>query len=376
MSTKIEAWPLGLDNVSADHSMPEGALRTASGVLLDKAGTVKTAPGWRLGDGVDGLTALYEREGQVFAVVNDEVGTLSGASFASLGVCGRNARLVEFGAQLLAVSNDGVFVVGDQVQPIAEPVPAFSVEAVASGGLTAGRYGVAVAALRDGQEFGLSALRFVDVVEGGGLSVSVAGAGMARIYRTAANGNQLYRASDAPAGLSDYMVGNGNLGAMPSSQNLSPMPGGTHAAIFAGWLLVARGRALYYSQPMRPALTDPRFDYVLMPDRITMVCAVDGGVFVGTTKEMVFLSGLAPGEWVQRKLAALPPPDGCYANAEGGLFGEAPDVPLAVWLSEAGFVLGMPDGSTQSPQRARLKINTRSKGSLAVVNRRLYALTY
>lgn len=375
MSTKIGPWPLGLDNLSPDTAVPAQALRKADGVVIERDGTVKTAPGWRMGLSLPGMTGVWQSsKGKIYAVVNDQVALLGEQGLELIGRCGAMARFTEYAGRVIVGSLDGVFEVEQGMRSIGLEAPAYSVAAVETGGLVAGKYGVAIAALRDGQEFALSAIQFVDVVEGGGLSLTVAGEGMVRIYRTTPNGDQLYRAADAPAGLADFRLGVGNLGVMPSGRHLSVMPGGQFIEAWNGRLLVGRGRVLRYSQPLRPALHDPRFDYVLMPSRITMVAPVADGVFVGTRECCYFLGGTNPEDWSQVKLSAQPPIEGCYALAAGSLFQDTADVPVAVWLGASGFVIGLPGGQAVSPQMSRLKITPGRRGSLTVVGRRLYAL--
>ncbi|HAR06002.1 MAG TPA: hypothetical protein DCR72_10585, partial [Pseudomonas sp.] len=164
------------------------------------------------------------------------------------------------------------------------------------------------------------------------------------------------------------------LGALPAGRHMDLMPGGHLAQSWNGRLLVANGRTLYYSQPLRPAVCDLRHGYVRFPSPITMVAPVRGGAFVADQGRVYFLDGTDPDQWSMRTTAAGAPACGAYALVPGSLFPEMPDVPVAVWLGPGGFVLGLPDGTTLSPQVARLKLEPGGSGSLAVTNRRLYAL--
>lgn len=261
MATTLGPWPLGIDNVNPDTDLPEGALRVADDVLIDLNGSVNSGPGARLLSALDGLRALWtSKTGASYAFLGEAVARvdLAGVTpLANVGATNKGA-FADHLDWVVTCSGGGLHRIrGDQVEPIALPYPAFTVRAGTAGGLDAGRYGVALATLRDGEEYALSPISFVNVAQGGGLVLNISGSSQVRIYRTGANGDQLYRAVDAPAGLPDYLIGAGLLGSLPSSQYLEPLPGGQLIASWNGRLLVARGRTLNFSQALRPALYDP-----------------------------------------------------------------------------------------------------------------------
>lgn len=379
MTTKLGPWPAGLDNLTPDADLAPAALRAADDVLIDENGTVNSGVGPRLAVAAPGLGSLWRATGgATYGVLGSRAVRVSLGGLAELGEIGADGRgcFAEHAGQVIACSRAGLFRLGAQVEPLALPAPAFAVTAAPNGGLDAGRYGVAVAALRDGEEFGLSPIRFVDVPQGGGLSLSIAGEGMARIYRTGANGDELYRAVDAPAGIPDYLIGAGQLGALPAGRNLHPLPGGHLLQSWSGRLLVASGRTLYFSQPLRPGLHDPRHDFVRLPSRISMVAPVQDGIYLADRLRTYFLAGTDPAQWALLPLEALPPAQGAFAVVPGSLFDKVPAVPVALWLGPSGFVLGLPGGQIALPQASRLRLPASLSGSLTVFGRRLFALAH
>lgn len=378
MATKLGPWPIGLDNLTPDVDLPPQALRVADDVLIDENGTVTSGPAPRPLYDAPGLAGLWTSEhGETYGVLGSDAVRVTLTGVESLGDIGADghACFLELAGRVLACSRTGLFALeGGQFEPLGYVPPAFQVAAAPYGGLDEGRYGVAVAALEDGEEFALSGIQFVDVPAGGGLLLNVSGTGQVRIYRTHCNGGELYRATDAPAGLPDYLVGTGTLGALPTGRNLDLMPGGQIAQAWKGRVLVANGRTLYYSQPMRPALCDLRHNFTRFPSVITMVAPVHGGVFVADRSRVYFLEGADPEQWTIRQLTAGVPVEGAYALVPGSLFPEVPDMQVAVWLAEGGFVLGLPDGGTASPQDKRLKLKPDGKGCLVLAGRRLYAI--
>ena len=67
-------------------------------------------------------------------------------------------------------------------------------------------------------------------------------------------------------------------------------PVGTVTAFWRGRVLVAQGDVLWASRPMAPHLADWQ-DFKPMGSRITAVCPVHDGIYVGTDEDLFFLGG-------------------------------------------------------------------------------------
>ncbi len=70
-----------------------------------------------------------------------------------------------------------------------------------------------------------------------------------------------------------------------------PAPAGTVTAFWRGRVLTAVGSTLYASKTNQWGLFDFRRDFKQFSAPITLVQPVDGGVFIGTTDELAFMSG-------------------------------------------------------------------------------------
>jgi len=173
-----------------------------------------------------------------------------------------------------------------------------------------------------------------------------------------------------------YLIGQGKRGQPPASRFLEPLPAGRFLAAHGGRLFSAQGLHLYYSEPLRPTLADLRHNHIGLASPATLLCAVEDGLYLADRTHSYFIEGADEGALRLKPLAAPPPPEGCFAVLAGHLFEEVPDAPVAVWLSDNGFVMGLPSGQVIEPQAARIRLTTAGlSGSLAVENRRLYALT-
>lgn len=382
---KIGPWPLGIDMVSDDSAMPSGTLRDALNVDIDKDGVVYSAPIPRqlsAGD-FDALFAnddviLASQDGIVYQVSPDngdttELFTMNSADPAIF--CDMLDGIVVMNRTTLAYYRDG------QINPLGMDKPASPVlVASASGGLYEGRYAVGITTFNDqGEESALSELTFVDVPAGGGITVNLPPTDQPffGIYRTNHNGDMVYFALKAPA-MSQYLLGSGTPGRATDSQFMMRMVPGKIARAWNGRLLVAKGKMLIFSEPMRYGITSPRHNFVLFPHRITMMEPVDGGVFVGTKAGVDFLAGNTPKEWALRKTGGRPPvPYASCGMSTGELSADMTanvgNGQGAVWLSDNGFVVGLPSGNVIESQRTRIRGLSGETGAIAVVNRRLRA---
>lgn len=368
---------LGIDNVSDEFSLPPGSVRDAVNVTIDRDGTVERRDGRELALSGTFHSMWTDRSGRTYGVRNGVVCRfeLSGTAVSytpieiapsvSLTTTGR-VRFDENNGVVIACLRGGLYSIdsNDTVVSLSLPrPPAPSLSASSSGGLYAGRYAVAVAWTRDLEEGPLSPASFVDVNDGGGITVQLPvddprGVDSVRIYRTGPNGDVLMRAQDAPASMTSYSIGVQDLGRAATTQHLEPMPGGEIVRYWRGRLLVANGRVLRASLPMRYGLTDTRTDWVQFPSRIDIMVAVEGGVYIGTADGIVFLEGTTPGEWKQVRKSARRALRGSDLLVRADLLGdkEPGDRWVAVWLAENGFVVGTPDGRLIEQQAKRIRL--------------------
>lgn len=253
------------------------------------------------------------------------------------------------------------------------------VAALGGGSLAAGTYGAAVAWLRGDLESQTSEATFVEAGEGGLLRVafplcmdpSVTGV---RLYLTRQDGGELARAGDYPANAAPVDVPLlPELGRPAQFRHLSPMPAGAFLRYWRGRLLTARLNVLRWSEAMGYHLHDERHGFLQMPQRITFVEPVEGGIWVGQVDHVAFLEGAAPEGFSVRRLASRAPvprssirlpAEAVGAAAEGGR-------EVAVWLAENGYVLGTASGTMIELQAGTLKGITSLYGSSVLAGRRI-----
>lgn len=258
--------------------------------------------------------------------------------------------------------------------------PAAPLVVAAQGSLPAGTYGAAVAWLRGGLESAPSTISFVELAEQGGLQVSlpmcldpsVTGA---RLYLTRQNGGELQRAGDHPVGSPPIALPLlPALGGASQFLHKSPMPTGRYLKLWRGRLLTARGNVLRFSEALAYHLHDERHGFVLMPQNITFVQPVDGGIWVGQVDHVAFLSGAQPDELVvQRRSTRAPVPGSAIEVKSEFVGGEASQggSASALWLAENGYVLGSSGGAVSELHAGVMKGITASSGTSVVLDRRV-----
>lgn len=387
MTTPIGPWPLGIDNVSGvarQISNEEGApvsLVDAVNVDIDRDGRPARRAGHTLVAQVAGLHSLWSGKHGAFGVQGDVLVALPGmeplATLASADPC---TYAEVNGAVIVANRTTLLRVAGGRAEPLGVPdAPPATVLPAGAGGMRAGRYGVAVSFVSDQGEGGLSPLRFIQIEEGGGLLLqdlpTSPGATGLRIYRTHENGAVLYLAAEVPLGFPSYNLGNMKLGVAADTQHLRQMPPGEFVAMLNGFLLVAHGNVIRFSEPMRYGLWSPRHGFVQLPDRITMLAAVGNAVFVGTRSGVTVLRGAKPREWELDDTGARPPiPRAATYIQSGDTRTEVPGRTMAVWLAPNGFVMGTEDGQVIEMQTNRVDRIAHSAGAICLQNRRVTAV--
>jgi hypothetical protein len=374
-------WPTGIDNISEPTALKEGAVVDAVNGWFKRGGhftrrfnetpisTANCHSGYTSSSGlsfavVAGVLSTVAMSPTLSVVPLHTMPSDDPVSYAEVNDEVLFASMFELGV----ASGAGVTLLG------VEMPGGFFAAAAGAGGLDAGRYGVAVSFLAGTEEGGLSDVQFVDVAQGGGITIDLPSPIEARttgirVYRTPCNGDTLYRAIDLPV-LANVLIGTDTLTVMAETQFKTRMVGGDHLRIWRGRAVVARGHTLYFSDPMRYGLRDARHGFIQMPERITFVEALDTGMYVGTTKKVYWLQGTSPKELIVRVVEQKPAVGGAslvMPVSDTGL--ESNHEYTAVWLGANGYCFGMPDGNVERPVSTVFSLDTLgTTGKLALLD--------
>lgn len=390
---KLGPWPLGMDNLSTDENMPRDqfgrnvvAMRDALNFDFTRDGWIDTRPGlqrlltslglhslWRAGNG-----NWYGGHGNHLVRVQPSGGSLQLVTLATLP----SASPIDFDMLL----NEVVFTTReylgvidrlDNVRPLAVPdveIPA--AVAAPGGGFEAARYSIAMSRLNArGEEGGLSPIRTLTLNEGEGIRITLpSGDDAVRIYRTGPNGKELRRVADVPLAMGTFLLGKANTGRLADTWQMRAMRPGDFVRYWMGTLLVARGRFIYRSAPLRYGLTDPRHRFMEFPYRIAFLEAMDGGgIYVGLVG---YGTKYIQPDFTLDDTTTAPPFPGSSVRVPRALFDPDAQVSgeVAVWLTENGYVMGRENGNVSEPQSQRIRLPPAAYGRTAVLGRRLITI--
>ena len=111
-----------------------------------------------------------------------------------------------------------------------------------------------------------------------------------------------------------------------------------------------------------------------MPQRITFILPVDGGIWVGQVTHVVFLTGNKPQDMsFQAKTTHAPVPDSAIEidNNDIGSDISQGGNSTALWLAENGYILGTSSGQIIELQAGILKGITAKSGRSVRLGRRV-----
>jgi len=243
-----------------------------------------------------------------------------------------------------------------------------------AGALEAGSYGVAVSWLRGAMESPPSGIAHCVLASGGGLDVVLPlcldpTVTHARLYFTRQNGGELARGEEYPIGLAAVSVPLlPKLGGPPQFWRMDAMPTGRYLAYWRGRIVTARANVLRFSEALAYHVHDQRHGFVQMPQRITFVQPVDGGIWVGQVDHVAFLQGASLDTLELQARASKAPVPGSAINVAEFVGGDlsAGGGPAAMWLAENGYVVGTPSGALVE-LHPRILSGIAGQGSTSVV---------
>lgn len=180
-----------------------------------------------------------------------------------------------------------------------------------------------------------------------------------RLYVTGLNGTVFFQQADVPAGITSYVVG-GNLalGDQLRTQFMQPPPLGQYIDYCDGRIVIAAGANVFPTQPMRYGLWDPSEDYLMYPERVTLLAAVENGIYT-SADATYFEPGIGTVN-VEHRLVAP------YKAIEGGAV-KVPNSKDVIWLSERGFMRGSPGGAAKNLTEEQLALTRYSRAALGVL---------
>lgn len=155
---------------------------------------------------------------------------------------------------------------------------------------------------------------------------------------------------------------------------LSPAPIGTHIAMYAGRMIVARGSVLYISEYLDPHSFELHRNFYEMGSTITMVRPTEKGIYVSNSEHVVFMSGTIPGAADYKIVSTKPAIEWSdiaeYVQSDDlGL--NTPDL-CALWVNEDGLYIGLPSGQVIPVNKQKIQYPAAVKSGASILDGRTF----
>ena len=240
----------------------------------------------------------------------------------------------------------------------AVPNPAPVAVGQAGGSLRAGMYAVCFATVSStGQRSALTEPYFVDVPENGRIRLTMAALpANVDVFVTAPDGDVFYRDRTLPIGttLQDLSIITSSGEPMVHEVTAS-LPPADFLAHHEGRLLSAQGQFIRYSLPYNLGLYKPGSGYIALPEIVTLMAAVEGGVYIATASKTWFLSGKDVSKANMDEVAPY--------GATPGTLAAIPNSREVTWFSPRGPVRASIDGSITLLQDRQIAFTKADSGA-------------
>lgn len=239
--------------------------------------------------------------------------------------------------------------------------------------LKAGKYLVSIVYERsDGQLGGSGASHPVSLPDASGIRVSwdienlPNGADFVVLYVSTTDGKVLYRATRTASieGVTEFTGGLQSL--QMDTQFLSMPPYCHHMTLYKGRIYLAVGTAIYATTSLGYELCDLRDFIVVDGSRITMLKAVDTGIFVGTDNGVSFLKGNTLSEMDVSAIRESGVIVGSDVYADGDKVTGKADlagIHVVIFTTSTGVLVGLPDGGIVNLTYDKYRFDALSKAS-------------
>jgi len=361
-------FPLGMNNVAKETSLPEGSLREATNVDIDDTGNVRLRQGFELlysGNNIDSLYKRFFREGNDFKYLHDDnTAEIIGQVIGRLSYIEVNEKIY--------------FTDGNRNQYVDSSLSAelLGIETprqvtgsvTGSGGMAPGQYQVTCAYTNGTEVSGTPTATQFELTSTGGLSLNIPqpiGNYSIVIYVSGLNDARLFHQVIIPKGTITYPIYTVNTEAnICKTLNLNKLPAGQIIEYYKGKIYVAKDNVLWYSEPHRYGLTRNSRNFFNFADRITICAAVDNGIFVVADKTY-FITFNKDTEAKITEVSQNKAVEGTSLKISGGDLKFDFESECAYWFSEIGPVVGLPNGQVQNLTEDVMAVpdNTSSVGS-------------
>jgi hypothetical protein len=153
------------------------------------------------------------------------------------------------------------------------------------------------------------------------------------------------------------------------------IPPGQHITYYNGRIYVAKDQTIWYTDAYALNRIDMRKNVIQMKDEITMMKAVDDGIYVSIgdiddRSSVIFLGGTTPEEFTYREVADYGAIEGTGRKTKGAFVGDGVVGDPIMWISRKGICIGANGGSFRNLTAGRYEVpnNRYGAGQFRLIN--------
>lgn len=187
------------------------------------------------------------------------------------------------------------------------------------------------------------------------------------IYFSRRNGESLYRAGSVSNGETSYTYDREiNTLTLPMRhQHMRPPMPGQIVMDFNGHLLIAQGSRLFRSESYGLELFDHRKGYEFT-DEITLVGALNNGVYLGVRSKIFYLNGPAPAKWSYKPIAEYGAIPGAFDYVSLDMLGMKGDGIAVLFATTRGLCVGIDGGQFINLTQEKFVYPIQERGAVVV----------
>jgi hypothetical protein len=346
------------DNPGFQREIPPADLTVAENVDFDDSGYLISRDGLELK--VSGeFHSLWSDGSTVLVVQNKVLKSVSDTFTLSDIATVQSNNLCYLALNNVIYWSDGVAATGAISNGVNRswglPIPRIQSVSSIPGEMFAGRYLLAIAYERnDGQESGVELPVLMTTVDGGGFRVTwdtdsiPLDVDRVILFSSDANGEQLFRVGSVAASIGYMDIRSSLLISNPlKTRYLEKPPACSDLTYFNGRIYMAVGENILATAPYAYEMVD-MLDFISVDGTpITMLRAVENGIFVGTQKGITFLGGKDLKDFTSTLVRESPVVKGSAVYADGmKVTGkkELSGLNVVLFTTDDSIMAGLPDG--------------------------------
>ncbi len=162
--------------------------------------------------------------------------------------------------------------------------------------------------------------------------------------------------------------GNDNQFSTPSDNYKEKTKTGQYIEYFNGRIFIAKNETIWYTDAYNYSVIDMRTNAIKMKDEVTMLKAVDDGIYVSIgdindRSSIVFLSGNTPSDMTSREVAGYGAIEGTAVKTKSAFVGDGAVGKKVLWTSRKGICLGENGGRFTNLTATRYEVTRNRYGA-------------